>query len=163
MIDRPPEIIEPTSRRAAQVLLRRRPGRDRGAPGLRARPGRQPAARRDSSPTTPPRRSARSSAAPPSSASAWADPERRAEIIAKLAERGIDFDHLAETAGQPDADPFDLLCHLAFNAPLRTRRERAQRPAAASSKDFFDQYGPRRARSWTSCSKSTPTTARRSS
>jgi len=35
------------------------------------------------------------------------------------------FDELAETAKQPDADPFDLLCHLAFNAPLRTRRERA--------------------------------------
>ena len=31
----------------------------------------------------------------------------------------------AEAAKQPDADPFDLLCHLAFNAPLRTRRERA--------------------------------------
>ena len=27
----------------------------------------------------------------------------------------------------PDADPLDLLCHLAFNGPLRTRRERAQR------------------------------------
>ena len=37
---------------------------------------------------------------------------------------------LAEEAGQPDADPFDLLCHLAFNAPLRTRRERAQRSQA---------------------------------
>jgi type I restriction enzyme R subunit len=30
-------------------------------------------------------------------------------------------------AGKPDADPFDLLCHLAFNAPMLTRRQRADR------------------------------------
>lgn len=41
----------------------------------------------------------------------WADPEKRREIIDKLEERGIDFDHLAETANQPDADPLDLICH----------------------------------------------------
>ncbi len=72
----------------------------------------------------------------------WADPEQRAEIIQKLAERGIDFDELAKAAGQPDSDPFDLLCHVAFNAPLRTRRERADR-LRREEKDFFDhQYGP---------------------
>jgi type I restriction enzyme R subunit len=57
----------------------------------------------------------------------WADPANRNEIIEALAERGVDFEQLADVSGQPDADPFDLLCHLAFNAPLRTRRERAQR------------------------------------
>ena len=57
----------------------------------------------------------------------WAQPARRGEIIQRLEERGIDFDQLAEVAGQPDADRFDLLCHLAFNSPLRTRRERADR------------------------------------
>ena len=71
----------------------------------------------------------------------WADPEQRAEIIQRLAERGIDFDGLAQAAGQPEADPFDLLCHVAFNAPLRTRRERADR-LRREKKDFFDQYGP---------------------
>lgn len=71
----------------------------------------------------------------------WADPDHRQEIIAKLAERGIDFDELATAANQPDADPLDLLCHVAFNAPLRTRRERAQR-LRSEKKDFFDQYGP---------------------
>jgi type I restriction enzyme R subunit len=71
----------------------------------------------------------------------WADPHHRREIIEKLAERGIDFDELAKTTQQPDADPLDLLCHLAFNAPLRTRRERAQR-LRTEKKDFFDQYGP---------------------
>jgi type I restriction enzyme R subunit len=71
----------------------------------------------------------------------WADPAERAAIIEQLAERGIDFIELAEHAGQPDADPFDLLCHLAFNAPLRTRRERAQR-VREERLDFFDRYGP---------------------
>ena len=71
----------------------------------------------------------------------WANPSDRSEIIDKLAQRGISFDELAETAKQPDADPFDLLCHVAFNAPLRTRRERAQR-LREERKDFFDQYGP---------------------
>jgi type I restriction enzyme, R subunit len=73
--------------------------------------------------------------------SRWSDPEQRAEIINRLAERGISFEQLAEQAQQPDADPFDLLCHLAFNAPLRTRRERAQR-LKSERKDFFEQYSP---------------------
>ncbi len=66
---------------------------------------------------------------------------QRAEIIARLAERGIDFARLAEATQQPEADPFDLLCHVAFNAPLRTRRERADR-LRQEKKDFFDEYGP---------------------
>lgn len=37
--------------------------------------------------------------------------------------------------------PFDLLCHVAFNAPLRTRRERADR-LRREQKDFFEQHGP---------------------
>jgi type I restriction enzyme, R subunit len=71
----------------------------------------------------------------------WADPVKRAEIIERLSERGIDFDELAAAANQPDADPFDLLCHLAYNAPLRTRRERAER-LRTERKDFFDGYEP---------------------
>jgi type I restriction enzyme R subunit len=71
----------------------------------------------------------------------WADPLQRAAIIQNLAERGVDFHALAESANQPDADPFDLLCHLAFNAPLKTRRERAQ-ALKSERKDFFDRYAP---------------------
>lgn len=71
----------------------------------------------------------------------WADPEQRNEIIQALAERGVSFEELAEQSKQPEADPFDLLCHLAFNAPLRTRRERAQR-VRQERKDFFDKYSP---------------------
>lgn len=71
----------------------------------------------------------------------WAQPAQRTEIIDALQQRGIDFTELAESTGQPDADPFDLLCHLAFNAPLRTRRERAaalrrERP------DFWQRFSP---------------------
>ena len=71
----------------------------------------------------------------------WADPDHRRNIINKLDERGIDFDEMASVANQPDADPLDLLCHIAFNTPLRTRRERAQRLRSAK-KDFFARYGP---------------------
>jgi type I restriction enzyme R subunit len=71
----------------------------------------------------------------------WADPMMRAEIISKLEERGIDFDQLRSSSNQPEADPFDLLCHLAFNGPLRTRRERADR-VKKEEKRFFEKYGP---------------------
>ncbi|MBS1808375.1 MAG: DEAD/DEAH box helicase family protein, partial [Acidobacteria bacterium] len=70
----------------------------------------------------------------------WADAEQRAEIIELLAERGISFDELAAQMKHPDADPFDLLCHLAFNAPLLTRRQRAEK-LRREKKDFFDQFG----------------------
>ena len=70
----------------------------------------------------------------------WADAEQRSELIKSLEERGIDFAELADAAKQPEADPFDLLCHLAFNAPLRTRRERAQK-LRESRNDLFSQYG----------------------
>jgi type I restriction enzyme, R subunit len=57
---------------------------------------------------------------------AWANPQGRHEVIEALAERGIDFDELLAATGNPDLDPFDLICNLAYNAPLRTRRERVE-------------------------------------
>ena len=90
--------------------------------------------------------------------SAWQDPERRAEVISELESRGISFEQLAEATGQPDADPFDLLIHVAFNAPSRSRRERAE-AVRREHKDFFDTYGPRPAKCWTICWTSTPTMA----
>ena len=71
----------------------------------------------------------------------WANPVDRTEIIERLAERGIEFDELMSQTNKPEADPFDLLCHVAYNAPLRTRRERADR-LRKDRKDFFDNYGP---------------------
>jgi type I restriction enzyme R subunit len=73
--------------------------------------------------------------------SKWSSGEERAGIIQALEDRGISFERLAEVAKQPDADPFDLLCHVAFNAPLRTRRERAEM-LKREKRDFFEQYGP---------------------
>jgi len=58
---------------------------------------------------------------------AWVEPNLRAEVIEKLANRGIDLEQLRRIAKQPAADPFDLLCHLAFQTPVQTRRERANR------------------------------------
>lgn len=71
----------------------------------------------------------------------WANPNHRKEIIEQLEERGISFDELTAATGQYDADPFDLLCHLAFNAPLKTRKERAAR-VRKTQQSLFDQYGP---------------------
>lgn len=71
----------------------------------------------------------------------WADPVKRGEVIKQLESRGIDFEQLARETGKPDSDPFDLLCYLAFDAPLRTRRERADY-IRKQNPDFFDQHGP---------------------
>ncbi len=71
----------------------------------------------------------------------WADSGQRAEIIQQLAERGIDFHQVALQAGKPDADPFDLLCHLAFNAPILTRRQRADR-TKKTQVAFFNFFAP---------------------
>jgi type I restriction enzyme R subunit len=72
--------------------------------------------------------------------SKWSDSEQRKVVIQTLGERGISFEYLAKVTGQYDADPFDLLCHVAFNAPLRTRRERAEM-VKRNKQDFFDRYG----------------------
>jgi type I restriction enzyme R subunit len=71
----------------------------------------------------------------------WMTADKRQAVIEALADRGIDLETLADEAGRPDDDPFDLLCHLGWNAPLRTRRERAER-LKQDRTDFFDRYGP---------------------
>lgn len=72
--------------------------------------------------------------------SAWVNPDTRSEVLRELVERGISFEELSASADQPDADPFDLLCHLAWNAPLLTRRQRAEN-AKKATQDLFSQYG----------------------
>ena len=71
--------------------------------------------------------------------SAWANSDTRAEVLRELTERGVSFEELAASANQPDADPFDLLCHLAWNAPVLTRRQRADQ-AKKAAQDLFGQY-----------------------
>ncbi len=70
----------------------------------------------------------------------WTNAEQRAAVVEELTSRGIGLPVLAAEAGQPDADPFDLLCHVAYNAPLLTRKQRAEKLRKAKP-DFFDQYG----------------------
>ncbi len=72
--------------------------------------------------------------------SAWADPDTRSAALSELVGRGISFGELAASSNQPDADPFDLLCHLAWNAPPLTRRQRAE-AAHRRTQDLFGQYG----------------------
>jgi type I restriction enzyme R subunit len=71
----------------------------------------------------------------------WTNIEERAAILDALEQHGIALEQLAENAGQPDADPFDLLCYIAFNAPIRTRRERAERLRKGRI-DFWEYFKP---------------------
>ncbi|MDP9348934.1 MAG: DEAD/DEAH box helicase family protein [Gemmatimonadota bacterium] len=70
---------------------------------------------------------------------AWADPGRREEVVRMLGERGVDLERLAAATRRPDADPFDLLCHLAYGAPVRSRRERADQ-VRREAREFFERY-----------------------
>lgn len=72
--------------------------------------------------------------------SKWSNSEERAAIIEALENRGIALEELISASKQPDADPFDLLCNVAYSAPIRTRRERADR-LRKEQKAFFGRYG----------------------
>ena len=50
-------------------------------------------------------------------------------------------DPVARHAGHRESGSLDLLGHLAFNVPLRTRRERADR-LKRERQDFFEKFGP---------------------
>ena len=71
----------------------------------------------------------------------WRHSEKRSEITVLLEKRGITFERLARVTDQAMADPLDLLCHIAFNAPIRARRERATR-VIKEEQAFFEQYSP---------------------
>lgn len=72
---------------------------------------------------------------------AWPRPEQRAEILLKLRARGIDPDHLAQVTHHEEADTLDLLLHVAYNAPLVTRRERAEKLRQKKA-NFFNTFTP---------------------
>ncbi len=67
----------------------------------------------------------------------WNDSERKQIILEELAEKGVFFDELAEQVGH-DFDPFDLICHVAFDQPPLTRRERADK---VTKRNIFGKYG----------------------
>ena len=67
----------------------------------------------------------------------WNAAEKKQAIIEELATQGIFLDELAEQVGR-DYDPFDLVCHVAFDQPALTRRERADR---VKKRNVFGKYG----------------------
>lgn len=58
---------------------------------------------------------------------AWADSDRRQEIVTELEGRGISLEQLSDITKLTDADPFDMLCFVAYDLKPMTRRERAER------------------------------------
>jgi type I restriction enzyme R subunit len=67
----------------------------------------------------------------------WSSAEKKHAIIKELANEGIFFDALADEIGR-DCDPFDLLCHIAWDMPPLTRKERAEQ---VRKRNYFTQYG----------------------
>ena len=67
----------------------------------------------------------------------WSAAERKEAILRELEEQGVLLHALAEEVGR-DYDPFDLVCHVAFDRPPLTRRERAER---VRKRDYFARYG----------------------
>ena len=67
----------------------------------------------------------------------WNKADRKEAVIAELAEKGIFLEELKEQVGQ-DLDPFDLVCHVAFDQPPLTRKERAEQ---VKKRDVFTKYG----------------------
>lgn len=68
---------------------------------------------------------------------AWNDAEKKQAVVDALAEEGVFFDDLAEQVGR-DLDAFDLICHIAYDQPPLTRRERAQN---VRKRHAFAKYG----------------------
>ena len=68
----------------------------------------------------------------------WKSADRKQAIIDELEEEGLRLEPLAEEVN-PDLDPFDLICHVAYDRPPLTRRERADN---VRKRDVFAKYGP---------------------
>jgi len=73
--------------------------------------------------------------------SEWASRVGRQDVADALGLHGIDPAELVERTGLYDADLIDVLVHLAWNQPLTTRTDRAQRVRKEHA-DFFDAYQP---------------------
>ena len=67
----------------------------------------------------------------------WNNSEKKEAIIKELEEQGIFFDALKDEVGK-EFDPFDLICHVAFEAKPLTRKERANN---VKKRNYFTKYG----------------------
>lgn len=71
----------------------------------------------------------------------WIDQQSRSETIDELGQFGIEREQLVKELQLPDGDTYDsidLFCHVAFGAPLQTRKQRVKR--VQEDTDFFKQY-----------------------
>lgn len=66
----------------------------------------------------------------------WHRADRKQAVLDELAEAGILWEALADDVGR-DIDPFDLICHVVFDQPPLTRRERAEQ---VKKRDYFTRY-----------------------
>lgn len=67
----------------------------------------------------------------------WNAAEKKQAIIDLLEEHGIILENLAEEVGKDFGD-FDLICHIAFDQPPLTRKERANN---VKKRNYFTKYG----------------------
>lgn len=67
----------------------------------------------------------------------WKGAERKQAILEELANEGLPIDVIGTELGK-NLDPFDLICHVAFDAKPLTRSERA---ANVTKRDVFITYG----------------------
>ena len=68
---------------------------------------------------------------------AWNNAERKQAILDEFAKRGVLLEELQEQIGQ-EFDPFDLVCHIAYDQPPLTRQERANK---VKKRNYFAKYG----------------------
>lgn len=66
----------------------------------------------------------------------WTEAEKKEVLLAELAEQGILLEALREEVGK-DMDAFDLICHIAFDQPALTRKERAEN---VRKRNYFAKY-----------------------
>ncbi|MGF1690410.1 EcoAI/FtnUII family type I restriction enzme subunit R [Photobacterium kagoshimensis] len=67
----------------------------------------------------------------------WQDADKKQAIIDELAEEGIIWEVLAEEVGK-ELDPFDMICHVVYDQPALTRKERADN---VKKRNYFTKYG----------------------
>jgi type I restriction enzyme, R subunit len=67
----------------------------------------------------------------------WTAADRKAAVIKELEEHGVLLEALALEVSK-DCDAFDLICHVAFDQPALTRRERAEQ---VKKRNYFTKYG----------------------
>lgn len=66
----------------------------------------------------------------------WNSADKKEAVIKELEDQGILLDELKDEVGK-DLDPFDLICHVAFDQPPLTRRERAEH---VKKRNYFAKY-----------------------